>query len=466
MRSLAVAVLLLVSVLMAETQESAYYRAMKAEEAGDIPEAVKAFEEAAALPGPYTAEIQDIIREYKIALGQVDSVESPEIESSIEDEVSPRSFHVMGDLGFYGLHYSEYDGIDRTGEFGGDVFLNVNPFVEYSVGDWTHSFGMNVTGDWFVANDDMPALDTCDWKLALGLEYSLLGPSILVDLGVDFVKSQGGNFLPAFYGWVEQDFFRFEKQRFGLAAWAYYDTDGPMSYALYGSWHRFATQGWNGAVYIGVRLEADSVLDYKRYLADYELAYDAAYEESIYGSYDNSQDYNWNNSENGYQFGDTRDPMGQCLAERGPECFSMDPYVLDSLYRSKNENKGNGKEENEKKDSEAVSVVVPVPKYYGMWIGPTLRSKISYKFKTNITLEGRLNLFYGFILDGPDSDYEKIRKFNGTWGLMSYWKPGSVSIYLGVEQLYRRYQLPAYYKNVYAESSLLTQLKVGFKWDI
>ena len=44
-------VLLLVTALFAETQQEAYYRAMKAEEAGDIAAALKAFEEAAALPG-------------------------------------------------------------------------------------------------------------------------------------------------------------------------------------------------------------------------------------------------------------------------------------------------------------------------------------------------------------------------------------------------------------------------------
>ena len=46
--------LALVALLYAETQEDAYYRAMKFEEAGDITAALQAFEEAAALPGEYT----------------------------------------------------------------------------------------------------------------------------------------------------------------------------------------------------------------------------------------------------------------------------------------------------------------------------------------------------------------------------------------------------------------------------
>ena len=43
--------LVFATALFAETQEQAYYRALKFEEAGDIPAALQAFEEAVALPG-------------------------------------------------------------------------------------------------------------------------------------------------------------------------------------------------------------------------------------------------------------------------------------------------------------------------------------------------------------------------------------------------------------------------------
>ena len=52
----------------------------------------------------------------------------------------------------------------------------------------------------------------------------------------------------------------------------------------------------------------------------------------------------------------------------------------------------------------------------GKWFGPVFRSRISYKFKNRITVDAKMNLFYGFAVGGPDSDYEKIKKFNGTWG--------------------------------------------------
>ena len=61
MRFVAVVLLLLTSLLYAETQEDVYYRAMKAEEAGDVSAALAAFEEAVQIPGPYTEELREIM---------------------------------------------------------------------------------------------------------------------------------------------------------------------------------------------------------------------------------------------------------------------------------------------------------------------------------------------------------------------------------------------------------------------
>ena len=64
MRIAAVALLLLVSHLFAESQESVYYRALKAEEAGNVAESIELFEKAVEVGGPYTEEINEILKEY------------------------------------------------------------------------------------------------------------------------------------------------------------------------------------------------------------------------------------------------------------------------------------------------------------------------------------------------------------------------------------------------------------------
>ena len=260
LRFICLMVMMFVTALLAETQEEAYYRAMKAEEAGDIPAALQAFEEAAVLPGPYTEEIQEIIRDYKAALGT--STENELDSASGKPVMSPWEFHVAGELGLYGMHYKE-TGMDE-GEKGGDIFLNVNPYLDYEAGSWSHTFAFLAQGDYFLNNDEMSVLDTNDWNLTLGLEYTLMGHGLLFDLGYDF-NVEGDQLSSDFFAWFEKDLFSFEKQRVGAVAWAFYQTSGPMSYALYASWHRTVPVGLNGTVYLGAKFEADSVVDYKSY---------------------------------------------------------------------------------------------------------------------------------------------------------------------------------------------------------
>lgn len=374
--------LVLATALFAETQEEAYYRALKLEEAGDISAALQAFEEAAALPGEYTEEIQGIIRDYNSALGKP--------ENDTVDLVNPWEFHVAGELGFYGMHYMA-TGMDDA-EMGGNIFLKVNPYVDYVVGKWAHTFAASVRGDYFLNNDEMTVLDTNDWSVFLGLEYTLFGHGMLLDLGYDF-NIEGENLSSDFYAWFEKDLFRFEKQRLGAVAWAYYQTSGPMSFALYGAWHRSVPEGLNGTVYVGAKLEVDSTYIFERRLVEQQ-------------SYD----------------------------ENDSSTTTVEKWVL----------------------KESV----------GKWLGPVFRSRISYKFKNKITVEAKMNLFYGFSIDAPDSEYGKIKKFNMMGGATVSWKYWKMNYYLGLERSYKRMYLPHLYKKLYNETTTLTQLKLGVMWDI
>lgn len=406
--------LALVALLYAETQEDAYYRAMKFEEAGDITAALQAFEEAAALPGEYTEEIQGIIREYKSALGLAD-----DDSSGAANKANPWEFHVAGELGLYGMHYKE-TGLD-TAEKGGDLFINVNPYFDYVSGIWSHTFAASVQGDYFLNNDEMSVLDTNDWNLVLGLEYTLMGRGMLLDLGYDF-NIEGDQLYSDFYLWFEKDLYKFEKQRVGVVAWAYYQTSGPMSFAAYASWHRTVSEGLNGTVYVGAKFEADSAFDYKSFMESYAEYKQAA---STYNDY-------WQYlSDHGAEMGDAE---YEAYVSNSP----VEPSVESVVYRQT----------------------------MGKWFGPVFRSRISYKFKNRISVEAKMNLFYGFAVGGPDEDFKKIKKFNGTWGGSVSWKYKMMSFYLGLERNYKHMELPNFYKGLYRESTVLTQLKLGVKWDI
>ena len=108
------------------------------------------------------------------------------------------------------------------------------------------------------------------------------------------------------------------------------------------------------------------------------------------------------------------------------------------------------------------------PDYWLKWGGPSLKSSITYKFRSEISVDARMNLFYGFVLDGPDATYDNIQKLSGSWGLSISWLPKYFGIFAGLDQFYNYQQIPSEKKNKKASSrkSLYTQLKAGVKWNI
>lgn len=355
--------LIIVSLLwaanvLAESQEELYYRALKAEEAGDIPRALSLFDSAVAVSGPYTAEIQEIIDDYQEILGktETDSVKTLS-DNSWE-------FHTYGKINYTGLHYKKESATDA--ETGNEATASISASIEYETQNWNHSFEINVSGDWFIDKENMPSLDTNAWETSVGIGYSLIGNSLILDIGASINFSENEECNPDFYIWAEKYLAQISKQKFGLATSGYKNFDGPTSASFYGSWHRFAKYGWNSTIYAGARFESDS---------------------------------------------------------------------LNTLYILK-------------------------------WLGPSLRPSVSYKFKTAISVDAKLNLFYGFVIDEPDTDYNGIQKFSGSWAFNISWKPGVFGAFVGFEQLYRRYiNLPEY--NIgYSEWSLLSKLNAGIKWDM
>lgn len=358
MRFLVIVLLLLSSLAVAESQEDLYFRALKAEEAGDLSLALRTFEEALATPGPYTAEIQEIVDEYRDALGESEG------DSSDYKETSPWEFHTYGNLVYMGLNYWRKG---ASTESGGELSSSVNVSLDYNSKNWIHSFGLSFSGDWFIDKDDMPSLDTSAWETSVGLEYSLIGTSLTLDVGANMNASEDDDWHPDFFAWLEKYLARYDNQKMGVAFWGYENTDGPLSLALYASWHRYVKYGLKSSVYVGGRFEADSI--------------------------------------------------------RSPE-------------------------------------------YWLKWVGPSLKPSISYKFKTEISIDARLNMFYGFVVDGPDSDYEKVQKFSGSWSCNVSWVPNYFGLFIGLEQFYKHYSVPADYEIGYSQNSLFTEYKAGVKWNL
>ena len=348
-----ITILLFVSLAAAESQEDLYFRAMKAEEAGDISLAIELFERALEEPGPYTAELQEIVGDYRAAL------------EGDEDSTGSWEFHTSGNAVFSGMHYKRNG--ESTAEKGRELSTFISASMDYNSKNWIHSLEVNMSGDWFIDNGDMPSLDTSAWEASAGVSYSLIGNTLFLDVGVDMEVSEGWEWAPDFYVWAEKYVARADRHKLGVAYWTYGSYDGPASVALYGSWHRYAKYGWRSSVYLGGRFEADSIAN---------------------------------------------------------------------------------------------------PQYWLKWAGPALKPTFAYRFKTDISIEAKTNWFYGFVVDGPDSDYEKVQKISGSWGASVTWDPGALGLFVGVEQFYKYYVVPSGYTIGYSRHSLLSELKAGIKWNL
>ena len=422
MRSLTLFLVLLASALFAQTQQDIYRQALEAEEAGDVSKSIELFEKARDAGGEYTEEIDEILAEYYEALGG-------------DADTSEVSFRFLGNLGFYGLHYAEYGSTKDVSENGGDLFASVSGYLDFSTGNWIHSFGVAFVSDWFVTNEDMPVLDTNDWTMAPGLEYSLIGQRLLLDIGVDFNITSEGDFNPAGYGWVEFDIARYTAQRFGVAGSIYYRKDGPATAGVFGSWHRSETQGLNGSAYLGAKYEADYLLD----ILDY-----------VGSSQEDCERDAWGNCiDQTFPTINFEEVVAKCVAENG-DSLCWDPNVfqpyIDAAYA-------------ELDQTEDLSF----DRYWSRWIGPSFQLRLSYLFKTKISVETKFDLFYAFLVDGASAEYEKMGKFSGKWGLVFNWNPNWLTLYLGAEQTYLRYVLPNSLKDYFPETCLLTSLKAGVK---
>lgn len=422
MRSLTLFLVLLASALFAQTQQDIYRQALEAEEAGDVSKSIELFEKARDAGGEYTEEIDEILAEYYEALGG-------------DADTSEVSFRFLGNLGFYGLHYAEYGSTKDVSENGGDLFASVSGYLDFSTGNWIHSFGVAFVSDWFVTNEDMPVLDTNDWTMAPGLEYSLVGQRLLLDIGVDFNITSEGDFNPAGYGWVEFDIARYTAQRFGVAGSIYYRKDGPATAGVFGSWHRSETQGLNGSAYLGAKYEADYLLDILGYVGS---------------SQEDCERDAWGNCiDQTFPTINFEEVVAKCVAENG-DSLCWDPNVfqpyIDAAYA-------------ELDQTEDLSF----DRYWSRWIGPSFQLRLSYLFKTKISVETKFDLFYAFLVDGASAEYEKMGKFSGKWGLVFNWNPNWLTLYLGAEQTYLRYVLPNSLKDYFPETCLLTSLKAGVK---
>gem|GEM_PF-6779268 len=327
-----VSIALLPVFVFAETQETIYDQALKAEEKGDIANALALFEKASNTEGPYTEEINEIIEVYKEAL---------------EIDESPWGLSFSAKISYAEISYKEeFLGQSET-EHGKDLRFNAEVNLDYAMDNAMHSLGASFSTNWMISNE-MPSLDTTKWSISPTIEYTLFLNDLLFNIGADFNIIEGDSLNIAPFTWTEVTLLHLDSQKFGIALWAYYRNDGYQTSTLYASWRYKSQNPLGSTVMIGAKFEADSVMNYSK---------------------------------------------------KNKKDFSM---------------------------------------YWGKWLGPTIRTRITYDFNLPFTLESRWNVFYGFAIDFPHAS-ASMQKFTSTLGATLYWNLEPFRVFTGADLQYRRY---------------------------
>lgn len=235
------------SFLYAESQESAYYRALQAEKNGDETAAQKAFEEALAIPGPYTQEIQEILALYR-------------------EKSNPWDFHFSGDFSFYGVQATETFSASSHSENAENLNGTTNFILEYDAGNLVHALGATLAFDVFFRNENAKNIDSDRWQYSAGLDYSILGNTFIVDIGADFNDYDNESWNMDYFAWVDKTLFRNQTIRAGLSLWGFGNTDGSFSSALYGSIRNNSTRGLSAIFQLGARFDADSTFQDSKWI--------------------------------------------------------------------------------------------------------------------------------------------------------------------------------------------------------
>lgn len=243
-----VSIALLPVFVFAETQETIYDQALKAEEKGDIANALALFEKASNTEGPYTEEINEIIEVYKEAL---------------EIDESPWGLSFSAKISYAEISYKEeFLGQSET-EHGKDLRFNAEVNLDYAMDNAMHSLGASFSTNWMISNE-MPSLDTTKWSISPTIEYTLFLNDLLFNIGADFNIIEGDSLNIAPFTWTEVTLLHLDSQKFGIALWAYYRNDGYQTSTLYASWRYKSQNPLGSTVMIGAKFEADSVMNYSK----------------------------------------------------------------------------------------------------------------------------------------------------------------------------------------------------------
>lgn len=244
-RLFVVCVLLLCGLSPAMSQDSLYEKALDAEGAGDVSSAVHLFEMAYSRPGPYTAEIGEILAAYYDAL-QIDGPGG---------EKRTRKLSFLTKLEMGGIRYDEPGGDNH--EFLADAFWEVGAELSIPRGEASHRVGISLASEVFF-HEPNTAFDTTGGEFSASVVYSFFGKrgSVSLETGMFFPEDRKNAFFVDFWG--KRELCRMEAFAAGVKGDVYGNSLARFSASLGGYLELFPGKNPEVNFYFAGRFDGDT----------------------------------------------------------------------------------------------------------------------------------------------------------------------------------------------------------------
>lgn len=394
-------------------QDSLYEKALDAESAGNVADAILLFEKAASLPGRYGDEIREILSEYYKVL-QIE-------KSDVEGKKSPFSF--WGNMEAVAGRYDEWGDTLGANEYLGEGFLQLGAEYAISSGSLTHTFSLLFTAEGFLYESNT-VFDTSRYELSPSVSYALSGN--LFEASAEFGTLHSERYGTSVFGSVlgNRDFYRSGNVRAGASGYGYLNSDARVRLVAGGYLSLRKNVGVNAELSFSGRFDGDtSVAAYFRYVPREGL--ENGEDSALYDSYGSET------SEAFYR-----------------DAFSVDVEVPEEF-------------------SDTVS-----ERYYigrRSKVGPELRALFGYRFAGGFSLDFRGSLFLSFGVKkdawlGEFGARESFRRtmLQGFARLRAGYEWKHVAAYLSLEAyFYRYFGLPSGHPELSAYAATQEKVRSG-----
>ncbi len=386
-------------------QDSLYEKALDAESAGNVADAILLLEKAASFPGRYGDEIREILSEYYEVL----QIEKPDIEGK------KKPFSLWGNIEAVASRYDEWGDTLGAREYLGEGFLQLG--AEYAIpsGSMTHTLSVLFAAEGFLYEANT-VFDTSRYEFSPSVAYALSGKrlDLSAELGLLHSERDGTSFFASIFG--TRDFYLRGNFRMGASCLGFVNSDARVRLVAGGHLALRKKVGTNAELSLSGRLDGDtSVSAYMKYVPM-----------------------------DGFEDGEAIESADAFYRE----AFSDDSEAFDLPADTISERYYLGRRTR---------------------LGPEIRSLFGYRFESGFTVDFRGNLFLSFGMKkdewlGEKGTSENWRRtmFQGSARIRAGYEWKFVAAYVSLEAyFYRYFGLPSGHPELFAYAATQEKVRSG-----